>query len=897
MSGRDGLRAYRALLYLLPAAFRTRHGAEMEDVFADILGRAAGPWARGGAWGRATADVMLMAWRSRVGGRRAGTNEDGRGGKTMDAWIQDARYALRQMLHRPGFTAVLVLTLALGIGANTAVFSVVNGVVLRPLPYPDPDRLTVVWSQFPTMELMAFPSSWAEYDDYRTASRSFEEMGAWARAQRTVTGGESPERLDVALFTWTMFPVLGAEPLLGRAFGPDEDVAGNSAFVLLSHALWQGRFGGDPDIVGRTVELDGTTTTVLGVMAEGFAFPDAHTAAWLPAGIDPANPPARSSHFAQILGRLAPGVTLASAEDELHRLIQGWEADESLGHSWSSANHPAFLRPLHQEVVGDVRTSLLVLLGAVGLVLLIACANVANLLLVRAEGRTREISVRSAMGAGRARIMAQLVIESLMLAALGGLAGILVARTMLASLLSMAPADLPRLDAVALDGTVLAFTAVATLFSGFFFGLAPAFRTLRTDLAATLHSDGGRGGTAGRDRLRLRGVLVVGQTALAVMLLVGGGLLLRSFANVTRVDPGFQAGSVLAASLSLPTAAYPEPGDVTRFYAELLDRVEAIPGVTSAALVRTPPLTGSLPPNDIEFEGRPASPDDPPLNADIQIVSDGYFATLAIPVIAGRGFEPTDDETSEVVAVVDEPFARRYFPDPTQALGARVRQFGPGLEFARIVGVVGAVRQERLTTEPRAQVYFVHAQSPRTWFPVRGMSILARTDREAEALTASVRGEVRALDPNLPLFGETTVDQTVRTSMAAARFNLFLQLVFAGVALTLAAVGIYGVLSYQVQQRTREIGIRLALGAERARIVRLVVRQGMTLVGLAVLVGVIGALVVGRVLSGLLYGVSPTDPLTYGGVTAVLTLVAALACWLPARRASSVDPQAALRTE
>lgn len=814
---------------------------------------------------------------------------------TMDGWMQDTRYALRQIVRRPGFTVVLVLTLALGIGANTAVFSVVNGVVLRPLPYPEPDRLTVVWSQFPTMELMEFPSSWAEFQDYRSATRSFDELGIWGRTQRTLTGGESPERLDVVYVSHTMFSVLGVGPAMGRAFGPEEDVAGQDDVVLLSHGLWSRRFAEDPTVVGSTIEMDGRSITVLGVMPESFAFPDPDTDAWIPAGIDPTNPPSRSNHFARILGRLAPGVTMEAATLELGRLVEGWEADQTLGHSWSMTGHPAFLRPLQADVVGDVRTSLLVLLGAVGLVLLIACANVANLLLVRAEGRAREISVRSAMGAGRGRIVRQLVTESLILAVLGGVAGLVVARFGLASLLSLAPADIPRLDGVGLDGTVLAFTAGATLLSGLLFGLAPAFRALRTDLRAALHS-GGRGGSVGKERLRLRGILVVGQTALAVMLLIGGGLLLRSFGNLTQIDPGFSADAVLSASLSIPTSGYPEPGDVTRFYADLLSRVEAIPGVASAGLVRTPPLTGSLPPNDIEFEGRPSNPDDPPMNSDIQVVSDGYFETMGIPLLVGRAFDGTDDEASEVVAVVDEPFARRFFGEPSAALGAMVRQYGAP-EYARVVGVVGSVRQEQLATEPRAHLYLLHAQTPRTWFPIRGMSVLARTELEPETLVGAVRSEVRALDPDLPLFGETTVGETVRASMAAERFNLFLQLVFAGVALSLAAIGIYGVLSYQVQQRTREIGIRLALGAERGGIVGLVVRQGMGLVVLAVVIGLSGALLTGSVLSSLLYDVSSRDPLTYAAVTCVLVGVAAFACWLPARRASAVDPQSALRSE
>lgn len=890
--------AYRALLRMLPPDFRVRHGRELERAFLEILREKPGPVGRIGTWVRGVIDVGRSAWSLRMGAlpRERTDDDDGREGMMLDAWMQDTRYAVRQIIQRPGFAAILVLTLALGIGANTAVFSVVNGVVLRPLPYPEAERLTVVWSQFPTMELMEFPSSWPEYDDYRTATSSFEELGAWARTQRTITGGEAPERLRVANFTWTMFPVLGVEPLHGRTFGPDEDVAGTDGAALLSHGLWQRRFGGDPSVVGGTVELDGSTVTILGVMPEGFGFPDPDTDAWIPAGIDPANPPGRSNHFANILGRLAPGVTLEGAEAELDGLVRGWEQETELGHSWSSTQHPAFLRPLHEDVVGDVSASLFVLLGAVGLVLLIACANVANLLLVRAEGRSREISVRSALGAGRGRIMRQLVTESLLLACVGGLVGVAMARIGLTSLLAMAPADIPRVDAVALDGTVLGFSAGVTLMSGLLFGLAPAFRALRTDVRGALTSEGGRGGTAGKDRFRLRGLLVVGQTALAVVLLVGGGLLLRSFGNLTDVDPGFRGASVVSVSLSLPQGGYPGPEDVIGFYRELMPRVAALPGVSEAGLVRTAPLTGSLPPNDIEFEGRVPTEGDPPLNADIQVVSAGYFETMGVPLLTGRMFARTDHEASEAVAVVDEPFARRFFQDPADALGARVKQFGRP-EYARVVGVVGAVRQEGIATEPRAQLYLLHAQSPRTWFLIRGMSVLARTEVEPSGLVEALRGEVRALDPDLPVFSETTMAETLRGAMATQRFNLFLQLVFAGVALLLAAIGIYGVLSYQVQQRTREIGIRLALGAEREGIVGLVVREGMALVVVAVGIGLLGALAVGGVLSSLLYQVSARDPLTYALVTGMLLAVAALACWIPARRASAVDPQSALRAE
>jgi len=812
----------------------------------------------------------------------------------MDEIIRDLRYALRQMVQRPGFSAILITTLALGIGANTAVFSVVNGVVLRPLPYPEPERLTAVWSQFPTMELLEFPSSWPEFVDYRDASRSFESMGTWGRTQRTITGGESPERLDVAQFSASMFRVLRVEPALGRVFGPEEDVAGRDAVAVLSHALWQRRFGGDPTVVGRTVELDGSSTTVLGVMPEGFGFPDRDTQAWLPAGIDPTNPPSRSSHFANILGRLAPGVTLEEATVELGNLVARWEADDGLDHTWSRELHPAFLRPLHADTVGDVRRSLLVLLGAVGIVLLIACANVANLLLVRGEGRAREISVRAAIGAGRGRIVRQLVTESLLVAVLGGAAGLLLARFGLTALVALAPPDLPRLDTVALDGRVLAFSAAAALLSGLLFGLAPALQTVRTDVQGTLRNES-RGGTAGPGRFRLRRFLVIGQTALAVVLLVGGGLLLQSYRHLSRIDPGFRGEGVLAASINVPQTSYPEDEDVMLFYRDLVPGLAALPGVTAAGMVRTAPLAGTLPPNDIEFENRIRTEDDPPLNADIQVVSPGYFEALSVPVLWGRGFDATDDESSETVVVVDETFARRFFGNPADALGHGVRQYGtPG--FSRIVGVAGGVRQVGLDSEPRAQLYLLHAQSPRTWFGVRGMTLLLRTDGDPGTLVDGLRTEVRSLDPNLPVFEVGTVQGIVEASVATERFNLFLQLVFAGVALSLAAIGLYGVLSYSVVQRTREIGIRIALGAERDSIVGLVVRQGLALVVVAIGVGVVGALVVGQALSGLLFEVSPRDPTTYVVVTAMLGVVAALACWIPARRASGVDPQTALRS-
>ena len=636
----------------------------------------------------------------------------------MDDVIQDLRYALRQLARRPGFAAVLVLTLALGIGANPAVFSVVDGVLLRPLPYPEPERLTVVWTQYPARGFMEFPASWPEYEEYRAQSHSFEELGTIATSSSStalnLTGTDRPERLDLAYVSWTLFRVLGVEPALGRVFGEEEDIAGRDDVVVLSHGLWERRFGSDPSIVGRTVALDGIPTRVLGVMPAGFVFPgNADVDGWLPMGIDPADPPGRGTHRFVLLGRLEPGVTLEQASTELDALMDRWDADEGLGHHWTrQGNHPAFLRPLHEVMVGGVRRTLVVALGAVGIVLLIACANVANLLLVRGEGRLREVSIRAAMGAGRGRIVRQLVTESLLIALVGGAAGLLVARVGLAALLAMAPPDLPRAEGIGLNSTVLAFSAGVALVAGLVFGLAPALQARRMDVQGTLR-DEGRGGTATRGRFRWRQLLVVSQTALAVVLLIAAGLLIQSFWRLGSVDPGFRVSGVLEASMTLPATWYPGDTDATGFYRDLLARLGALPGVEAVATVNAAPLAGSLPSHDIRFETRPRNEDDPPLGADVGVVSPGYFGTLGIPVLQGRVFDRTDDVGSEAVAVVDEVLASRFFNDPSDALGEGIR-IGDQ-EYARIIGIVGAVRHEGLDLEPRAHLYLLHSQSARVY--------------------------------------------------------------------------------------------------------------------------------------------------------------------------------------
>jgi putative ABC transport system permease protein len=812
----------------------------------------------------------------------------------MDELFQDVRYGFRQLIRRPGFSAVLVLTLALGIGANTAVFSVVNGVLLDALPYPDAEELAVLWTQFPTMQLNEFPASEPEYTEFRDQNRSFEYVAGYLTGARTLTGGDTPERLQATISTWQLFPVLGVDPILGRVFTEAEDTPGDNDVVVLSHRLWQGRFGADPSLVGQTVQLDGTPMTVLGVMPPAFEFPTPGTDLWIPRAMDPANPRGRTNHRLAMVGRLNDGVTVERAAAEMEQLIVTWDWANQRGHGWAPESHPALIRPLHEQIVGDVRTALWVLLGAVGVVLLIACANVANLLLVRGEGRIREISIRTALGAQRRRIIRQLVTESVITAAVGGVAGVALGYGGVRLLLALAPTNLPRIGQVGLNTEVLIFSAGVTLVAGLIFGLAPAFQASRVDVQAALREEG-RGGTVGQKRFRLRQLLVVSETALALVLLITAGLLIQSFWRLKSVDPGFNAENVLSLQVSLPGTVYPDANAIMGFYGELMSRARALPAVTFASAVRTAPLDGSLPPNDLDVEGFVQPADPIPMNADIQMVAHDYFRTLGIPLLSGRTFEGADNQESPVVAVVSQTMADRYWPgaDP---IGKLVRQSGYP-EYATVVGLVSDVHQEGLRIEPRATLYFLHEQGPRTWYPESDMTLVLRTGIEPLSIVRAVRREVANLDRDVPVYEVRTMAQSLDDSTATERFSMLLQMVFALVALALAAIGIYGVISYSVAQRTHEIGIRMALGAQRDEIVGMVVGQGMKIVFAAATVGVVGALFAGSVLSSLLFGIQANDPLTFAAVTAVLILVAFGACFLPARRASSVDPQQALRYE
>jgi putative ABC transport system permease protein len=808
--------------------------------------------------------------------------------------MSDLKYAFRQLAKHRAFTAAVVLTLALGIGANTAVFSVVHSVLLKALPFPEDERLAVLLLRAPSFQWVDFPSSPPEYVAYRDHARSWEQLAAFRVRSATVTDDDGEaERVTVAFATGNLFPALRIEPLLGRTFAADEAEEGASGVAVLSHGFWMSRYGGDQRVLGRTVRLDGVPRTVVGVMPAGFRFPTPDVRFWLPLGFTPQDLQQRGNHSFSIVGRLRPGMTLASAETELTALVARFTSDPAFNfHRW----HPAYLRGLRTEMVGDVSGTLWVMLGAVALVLVIACANVANLLLVRAEARAREMSLRAALGAGRRRLVSQLLTESLVLAGAGGLAGVALAYLGVDALRAIAPTGLPRLDEITVDAAVLGFTMILTVGAGVLFGLVPALHARRANLQGVLREEG-RSATAGRKRIQLRQLLVVSETALAVMLLVAAGLLLQSFRRVMAVDPGFRTESVVTARITLPATQYPEARDVVGFYGALMPRVASLPGVTVAGAAGGAPLGDGIGMSDIEVEGWVNPGDAPRPIGWVQVVTPGYLAAMGMQVLQGRAFEARDGTEAPPVAMVSQSLAREYWPGRS-AIGGRIRVDGDVEAFAQVVGVVADVRHEALERLPtHGTLYLAHAQTPYTWSPSRSMTLMVRTAVDPLSLVRAIRDAVHALDPAIPLYQVRTMEQAVADATATRRFAMLLQSLFALVALSLAAVGLYGVLAFTVARRTAEIGIRMALGAERSTVRRMVVGQGMGLVAIAVALGVGGALVGGRLLGSLLFGISPRDPATYAIVAGVLLAVALLACWIPARRAARIDPMEALRHE
>ena len=817
----------------------------------------------------------------------------------MDTLWQDLRYGLRMMAKNPGFTIVAVLALTLGIGANTAIFSVIDAVILRPLPFASSDRLVAVWSTNTQRGISRNSASYPDFIDWRSQSRSFDGMAAWHDSDFTLTGSGDPAHLYGVVVSPGLFPMLGASPLLGRNFLPEEEDPGKAKIhpVILSHFMWQGRFSSDPNVIGKNITLDGLPFTIVGVMPAGFQYPIQAKNAdlWMAIVMDgittdgsPSYMTMRGSHYLHVTGRLKPGVKLSRAQAEMDTI------SSSLSRQYADTNkyRGVKLETELDRMVGDVRPALLILFGAVGCVLLIACVNVANLLLARATSRQKEIAIRSSLGAGRMRIVRQLLTESLLLSFLGGALGLILAWWGTDALLALGPANVPRLSGIHLSGRVLGFTALASLATGFFFGLLPALHISRSGLAETL-KEGGRGSTEGVLRNRMRSALVVAEVALALVPLIGAGLLIQSFVRLSRVKPGFDAHNVLAVTIGLPDARY-DLAHQAAFFEQLLQRTRALPGVRSAGAVEPLPLSSDDIQVSFTIEGRPVAKSEEP-STNYRDVTPGYFQTMHIPLLQGRDFTAQDNSKSPAVIIVNQTFAKTFFPNENP-LGKRIQpgmSVGPGTKVMReIVGVVGDVHHRGLNIEAGPEAY-----EPESQMPFDGMIMVVRTDNDPRSDIASIREQVRALDKDLPVYDSKLMEEYLSASVAQPRFNTLLLGIFAVVALLLAAVGLYGVMSYSVVQRTHEIGIRMALGAQQKDVMQMVVGQAFRLTLTGTVMGLAGAWAATRLMSSLLFGVSASDPTTFAGVALLLGTVSLLACYVPARRAMQVDPMVALRYE
>ena len=813
----------------------------------------------------------------------------------MESLLQDLRYGARMLLKQPGFTIVAVIALALGIGANTAIFSVVNAILLRPLNYKDSDRLVQINHNYPKLDLKASVSA-IGYTHYRDHCDAFEAIGAASSWAVNLTESGDPERLLGMAVSHTFLPMLGIEPARGRVFTSDEDQPGHDRVVVLSDGLWHRRFAGDPNLVGNTIRLNGENYTVVGIMPPSFQFGrefaqpiDLYSPiAFTPEQLDPNR---WRNEFLFVVAKLKPNVTLEHAQAQMDTIAAnvrreyfgGGDADDPS--SWG-----LLLRSLSEIVVGEIRPALLVLLAAVGFVLLIACANVANLLLARAALRHKEIAIRSALGAGRWRVIRQLLTESILLAVIGGAIGLALAYWGMRAMLSLNEDRIPRAGEIGIDGRVLFFTAGVALLTGVLFGLFPALQTSKTDLHAVL-KEGGRSGSARRS---VRGLFVVAEVALALVLLVGAGLLLKSFQKLQEVNPGFNPEHVLTMQISLPATKYQEPQQVDAFFQQALEKVNALPGVQSAGVSTSVPMSGANSAGSFSIEGRTIAPGEMAPWGNRWFAGASYFQTLGVPLIKGRYFDDRDVRDAPPVAIIDETMERKFWPDENP-IGRRIsfqRDPQGNPVWREVVGVVGHVKHKGLEGESPVQYYIPHRQ-----LAVNNVFLVVRTAVEPASMAGAVRGSIQQVDRELPVFRVTTMERMVADSMTQRRFAMTLLGVFAFVALILASVGLYGVMSYSVTHRTNEIGIRMALGATVTDVLAMVVGQGMKLSLAGVGIGLAGAFALTRVMRTLLFGVSATDPLTYALVALVLAAVSLVACFVPARRATKVDPMEALRYE
>jgi putative ABC transport system permease protein len=804
-----------------------------------------------------------------------------------DEMFQDLRFGVRMLVKNPGFTLAAVLSLAIGIGANSALFSVVNGVVLRPLPYSEPEGLVRIWGQKPRAGMDQMPLSAGSVNEWREHAQSFAGVAAYYQTASVFTEGGEPEQVMGASITADLFPLLGLRPELGRVFTQAENKSGDKV-VLISHKLWQQRFGGDPAIIGRSITMDHTNhATVVGVMPPGVSFPG-QSEFWRPESVT-----AKGRHdmrMLSVIARLKPGVTVARAAAEIEQLNQ--QLLRQYPNEYEGWGVTA--QPLHDSVVGKVRQSLLVLFGAVGFVLLIACANVANLLLARGAARQKEIAVRAALGAGRLRLLRQMLTESLLLAALGGGFGLLLAYGGARALVALKPSNLPRLDQVGVDGRVLGFTMATSILVGLVFGLIPALQHSRPDLNTALKSGSKLASSAGGNPLRrygLRGVMVTLQTALAVTLLIGAGLTIKSFVKLRQVELGFDPTNAVMLTIAPPFNRFPKEEQTLDYYQRMVDALKTVPGVNAVAAATTAPTAGAFMRSGILVAGRPK-----PTNADAQlafvtITSPDYFRAVGALLRRGRLFTENDNESSPHVALINETMARGIFAD-ADPIGQRISLRGEPDNLFEIVGVVADVKQFAVDQENKAAFYLPMRQRETAF-----MSLIARSTIAPESLIPALRARIREVDQFTPITRVRTLEQLVSDSVGERRFYMLLLALFAGIALILASIGIYGVLAYSVEQRAREIGIRMALGAQTGQIRRMVVGQGLLLVSSGAAVGVAVAFALTRVMTGLLFGVRPTDPLTFTAIVLGLMGVGLAACYLPARKATRIDPLAALRQE
>jgi putative ABC transport system permease protein len=803
----------------------------------------------------------------------------------MQTLWQDVRYGLRMLFKQPGFTAVAVIALGLGIGANTAIFSVVNSVLVRPLPFANADRIVVIWES--SQNSFREPVAAANFLDWKSQNTVFEQIAVFREDNFNITGTDRPEQLPGCRANANLFQVLGAQPLMGRTFR-DED--NDPPSVVISKGLWERLFASDPNIIGRKLVVNNEPLSISAVMPAGFDFPEGNNL-WVrsryrvpenPLNLNQDPSADRGHQYMRAIALLKPGVTLEQAQSEMSaigsRLEQQYPTD-NMGRGVS-------LLSLREEEVGEVRPILLVLFGAVGFVLLIVCANVANLLMARAATRQKEIAIRSALGASRWRIARQLLTESVMLAVAGGGAGLLVALWGISPLVALIPADIHGLQNIGVDARVLAFTMAVSLLTGVAFGLFPALQASKTDLNESL-KEGGRGSTGGRRGSTIRAALIVSEIALSLVLLIGAGLMIKSFVRLQQVDLGFATENVLTMRLTLPQSKYPAKRDQARFFQQALQRVQAAPGVESAAAISRLPLTPGNSSRGIVIEGRPVADSQNTPSADYRVISSDYFSTMSIPVLRGRAFTERDDAEAAGVAIINDTAARRYWPDE-EPVGKRLQVEGE--EWLEVVGVVGDVKHLGQDSKSRPEVYVPYLKKP---WPF--MTIVARGPQNVAALGETLREAVLAVDRDQPVYSVSTVEQLVSRSVARRRSNMLLLGIFAAVAMVIAAVGIYGVMSYSITQRKHEIGIRIALGASRRAILKMVLGYGLALALAGVAAGAVAALMLTRLIESLLFGVSATDPATFALISLTLMGVALAACAVPARRAMKVDPMIALR--